>query len=131
MAYKKNTPVYIKGAIIENKRLKNDYYKIVINSPQIAAIAKPGQFVMLSKWKIKELLLKRPFSFYEIESDQGYFSLLYKKVGKGTAIMAEAKKDEIVELIGPLGNGFKIPEKVNNIAIWTNQSHYFTFFYIK
>jgi len=117
MVLEKRTPAFIEGIIIDNVHLKNDYYRIIIDSPQIAQNAKPGQFVMLSKWHIKELLLKRPFSFYNIEPDQGQFSLLYKKVGKGTEKMAEAKKGELVELIGPLGNSFIIPEKVKNIAI--------------
>lgn len=117
MVLKKKIPVFTKGIITENQHLKNEYYKIVINAPQIAEIAQPGQFVMLSKWKMKELLLKRPFSFYEIDPEQGSISLLYKKVGKGTVLMAESKTGEQVELIGPLGNGFIIPEKTKNIAV--------------
>lgn len=117
MILKKNVPAFTKGIITENQHLKNEYYKIVINAPQIAEIAQPGQFVMLSKWKMKELLLKRPFSFYEIDPDKDSISLLYKKVGKGTALMAESKPGEYIELIGPLGNGFLIPEKVKNMAV--------------
>ncbi len=113
----RDMPVFIKGIIVESRHFKSEYYKIVVKAPQIAAMAKPGQFVMLSKWQIRELFLKRPFSFYEIEPAQGYFSLLYKKVGKGTTIMAESKPGEEVELIGPLGNGFALPERVRNIAI--------------
>ena len=112
-----NLPKFTKGVIIENRHLKGEFYKIMISVPQIAKIAKPGQFVMVSKWQIKELFLKRPFSFHEIEPNQGFFSLLYKRIGKGTATIADSKPGEQVELIGPLGNGFVIPKKVQNIAI--------------
>jgi len=114
---KKGNSVLTKGKIIEQVNLNNNYYRIKIKAPQIAKEAKPGQFVMLSKWKIKQLLLKRPFSFYKIESNLGTFDILYKKIGKGTKILAESKIGDLVELIGPLGNGFKIPKNTHNIAI--------------
>lgn len=117
MTSKRNTPIFTNGIVAEHVLLKNGYYKTVFIAPQVAQTAKPGQFVMLSKWNIKELFLKRPFSFYEIEPETGRFSLLYKKVGKGTAVLSESKPGEQVELIGPLGNGFILPEKVKNIAV--------------
>ncbi len=112
-----NNPVFIKGKIIENRHLQGDYYHIVIKAPKIAKKARPGQFVMLSKWSIKNLLLKRPFSVNSIDVNQGLLSLLYKKVGKGTQILSESRPKELIELIGPLGNGFSIPEEVKIIAI--------------
>lgn len=109
--------ILTKGEIIEQVNLSNNYYKIKIKAPQIAQEAKPGQFVMLSKWKIKELFLKRPFSFYNIDPNLGCFDILYKKVGKGTQILSESKIGDLAELIGPLGNGFNISESAHNIAI--------------
>ena len=106
-----------KGKIIKQVNLNNNYYRIKIKAPQIAKEAKPGQFVMLSKWKINEIFLKRPFSFYKIESNLGTFDILYKKIGKGTKILAESKIGDLVELIGPLGNGFKIPKNTHNALI--------------
>ncbi len=117
MVSKNSHTLFIKGKIIEQKHLENDYYEMTIEAPRIAEIARPGQFVMLSKWKIKELLLKRPFSFFQIDSRKGRFDILYKKVGKGTQILSESRVDEEVELIGPLGNGFYIPKNTHKIAI--------------
>jgi len=103
--------------VIEQFNFGNNYYRINIKAPQIAKNAKPGQFVMLSIWKNRDPFLKRPFSFYKIDSKAGTFDILYKKIGKGTQIMAKSKAGDLVELIGPLGNGFKIPENIKNIAI--------------
>jgi len=109
--------ILIKGKIVEQINLNSNYHKMKIEAPQIAQKAKPGQFVMLSKWKIKELFLKRPFSFYNIEPNLGTFDILYKNAGKGTQILTESKIGDLVELIGPVGNGFKIPKNTHNIAI--------------
>lgn len=112
-----NIPIMRKGNLIEQINLNFNYYRMKIKAPQIAEKAKPGQFIMLSMWKTKDPFLMRPFSFHKIESDQGTFDILYKEKGKGTQIMAKSKAGDSVELIGPLGNGFKIPEGISNIAI--------------
>ena len=114
---KNKNSMLVKGKVIEQYNLGNGYYKIKIYAPKIARRAKPGQFVMLSMWKTKDPFLKRPFSFHNIEPDLGRFDILYKEKGKGTQIMSKSKAGDLVELIGPLGNGFKIPEDINNIAI--------------
>ncbi len=114
---KNKNSILVKGKVIKQFSLGNDYHKIKIYAPQIAKKAKAGQFVMLSMWETKDPFLKRPFSFHNIEPDLGTFDILYKEKGKGTQLMAKSKVGDLVELIGPLGNGFKIPEGINNIAI--------------
>lgn len=109
--------IFVRGKVIGQFNLGNDYYKIKIFAPQITKKAKAGQFVMLSMWETRDPFLKRPFSFHNIEPDLGTFDILYKKKGKGTQIMSKSKAGDLVELVGPLGNGFEIPEGVNTIAI--------------
>jgi dihydroorotate dehydrogenase electron transfer subunit len=46
------------------------------------------------------------------DSDQrrrGRFSILYQRVGKGTQKMTEWKRGKKLDVIGPLGNGFRLP----------------------
>jgi len=112
-----SSPIMVKGNLVENINLNTNYYKMRIKAPQITRKAKPGQFVMLSTWRTKDPFLKRPFSFCKIEPNTGTFDILYKVIGKGTQIMAKTKIGDLVELIGPLGNGFKIPENAKNIAV--------------
>lgn len=114
---KNKNSILVKGKVIKQFSLGNDYHKIKIYAPQIAKKAKAGQFVMLSMWETKDPFLKRPFSFHNIEPDLGTFDILFKNVGKGTQILAESKIGNLVELMGPLGNGFKIPESTQHIAI--------------
>lgn len=54
---KNKNSIIIKSRIIGQINLKNDYYRTKIKALRIAKEAKPGQFVMLSKWKILELFL--------------------------------------------------------------------------
>ncbi len=112
-----NKPLLVKGKIRKHKLISNNYGEMVIEAPQIAKRAKPGQFVMLSRWQIKNLLLKRPFSFYQINPQEGRFTILYKIVGKGTEILSNSKIGDEIELIGPCGNGFLLPKEANRIAL--------------
>lgn len=54
-------------------------------------------------------LLKRPFSF--LKKSRGEISFLYAIRGKGTLLMKEIGKGEVIDLIGPLGNGYPQPDK--------------------
>lgn len=104
------------GMVLKNVKIKSIYFLLEIDCPSIANEAKPGQFVMLRTSDDPYPLLRRPFSIYQSypthhsgETDRGHFSILYKKVGKGTQKMSALKKGQGVNLIGPLGNGFTLP----------------------
>ena len=105
-----------KGRGIHPNGINSIYYRLDIYCPPIAAKIKPGQFVMLKVSDDQSPLLRRPFSVYKNYSShhpdkkkRGRLSILYKKVGKGTRKMTELKRGEKVDLIGPLGNGFRLP----------------------
>ena len=93
-----------KAKIMSNKKVAPDFFRIAFEAHKIAKRAKPGQFVMVRCRDKTEPLLRRPFSFHRI-SKTG-FELLYKVVGIGTKILSQRKEGEVLEVLGPLGNGF-------------------------
>ncbi len=60
----------------------------------------------------RNVLLRRPFSFSEVtvKKDAVTAELLYCIVGPATLRMTTLRRDEKVSIIGPLGNGFWVPE---------------------
>ena len=80
------------------------YRLLVLDAPQIAADAQPGQFVHVKVPALEASALRRPFSIFNAED--GRLELLYKKVGRGTAALNDVKPGETVEVLGPLGRGF-------------------------
>jgi dihydroorotate dehydrogenase electron transfer subunit len=65
-------------------------------------------------------LLPRPFSIHRLIKKDGVASgieLLYKVVGKGTHELSLRQPGDYLDLTGPLGNGFTIPDKVGQIKI--------------
>ncbi|MBW2609850.1 MAG: dihydroorotate dehydrogenase electron transfer subunit [Deltaproteobacteria bacterium] len=87
-----------------------------LRSPEIVADAKPGQFVMIRVGSGIEPLLRRPFSICGRQGND-VFLVLYRVVGKGTAIMAETEKGGRLSVLGPLGNGFELPKPGQTVVL--------------
>lgn len=79
---------YVKIAL--NKEIAPDTYLMGLRSREVAAAAKPGQFVMIRVCSGIDPLLRRPFSIAGIQQAD-LLQILYRVVGKGTAIMAQTK----------------------------------------
>src|ERR1043165_2674288 len=93
--------------IISNERDTDLYFRLVVRAPQIAPRVEPGQFAHIRVLPMKDALLRRPFSIYQVAGDT--FSILYKAVGKGTEGLSRMRAREELSAIGPLGHGFTVP----------------------
>ena len=93
--------------IISNERNTDLYFRLVVRAPQIAPLVQPGQFAHVRILPLRDALLRRPFSIFQVEGET--FSILYKAVGKGTEVLSRMRPGEELSAIGPLGNGFTVP----------------------
>lgn len=95
--------------IVSNERDTDSYFRLVLRAPLIAPLIQPGQFAHVRVSSLKDALLRRPFSIFQVSGDT--FSILYKTVGKGTAALARMGAGEELSVIAPLGHGFTVPER--------------------
>ncbi|NLF38528.1 dihydroorotate dehydrogenase electron transfer subunit [bacterium] len=79
-----------------------------MEAPDIARIARPGQFVEVSTKGAT--LLNKPFSIAGVNRPAGTISIAYKVIGRGTTAIAQYRRGAAVRLLGPCGNGFERPE---------------------
>lgn len=86
-------------------RLSDSLHRLTLFAPQIAAVARPGQFVMASCGTTLDPLLRRPFSIHQSFAD-GALQILVKVIGRGTRYLSELRPGAELSLIGPLGRGF-------------------------
>jgi len=104
--------------VLHNECIGADYYKIGLKCVSDYSIAKPGQFLMV---KIADApLLRRPFSIHRLlalKGKQQGLELLYKVVGTGTKKLSSYNAGDSLDLLGPLGNGFDIPENMKGVFI--------------
>ena len=102
--------------IVFNKRLAPETFLMALESPEVVDKAKPGQFVMIRVTPGIDPLLRRPFSICGTRGDD-LFLILYKVVGRGTAIMSKAGGGEKLAVLGPLGRGFDLPKRDCNSVL--------------
>lgn len=101
-------PQYQENAtVVRLERFAEGNCRLTLNSPQVAAAAKPGQFVMVKVGIGKDPLLRRPFSVHQV-SDDGNIQIYFKVVGKGTEILANLRERQELSILGPLGRGFRL-----------------------
>src|SRR5450755_2844326 len=93
--------------IVANERDTDQYFRLVLRAPQIAPLIQPGQFAHVRILPLKNALLRRPFSIFQVAGDT--FSILYKTVGEGTDALSRMRAGEELSVIAPLGHGFTVP----------------------
>ena len=97
------------GKILANEAINANVKRMVIEAPQIAEAAQPGQFVHVKKTDSVNFL-RRPFSIADADRENGTITLIYRIVGKGTAEYAAMKVGEAFSILGPIGNGFALKD---------------------
>lgn len=109
------------GRVVEQVPMARDTWRLRIECPEIARQILPGQFFMVRDPRVTDPMLGRPFALLDTyESPNGDpmgVDFGYIKVGKMTELMTTWRVGDECEVWGPLGNGFPIPEGVENLAM--------------
>jgi dihydroorotate dehydrogenase electron transfer subunit len=118
----KNTPstkelLQKRVEIVHHVEVGPGYFRMGLAFPELARMARPGQFVMVKLPDQRIPLLRRPFSVHKCIVERGEvsgFELLYRVVGQGTKAMSEMREGNVLDVLGPLGNGFSYPEGIQS-----------------
>jgi dihydroorotate dehydrogenase electron transfer subunit len=100
-------------SVLYNTKIGPVYYRMGFTLPELARAVRPGQFVMVRPSLDPIPLLRRPFSVHRQIVEQGKIvgvELLYKVVGQGTRLLCGVKGGDVLDVLGPLGNGFSVPD---------------------
>ncbi len=99
-------------AIIEKEILAPSIKLFKVSAPEIAAKAKPGQFIIL---RLDEKGERIPLTIADFDRRQGLLTLIFQEVGRSTLELGELNQgDYLVDLVGPLGKPSEI-EKVGRV----------------
>lgn len=115
----RNLRVFEKGIytcrVLANDEVARGIFLMRLHAPEIAAHVQPGQFVNV-KTQAEDSdalspLLRRPFSVCQVDRAAGEISILWKNIGPGTRLLSRHAPGTLLSVIGPLGNGYELPEK--------------------
>lgn len=93
--------------VISQEQIANGIFSLWLATEQIADYAKPGQFINVYCGD-KSRLLPRPISICEVDKEKKALRIVYRVAGKGTEEFSHLAKDDTVDILGPLGNGFPL-----------------------
>lgn len=95
--------------VVSQKQIGAGIYDLTIQTKEIAAAAKAGQFVSVYSNDASKLL-PRPISLCGIDRKAGTLRLVYRVTGEhtGTEEFSRLQAGDAVKIMGPLGNGFTV-----------------------
>lgn len=105
------------------RRLHQDYFLQRFTSPPL--VFQPGQFVMVKPSGSLDPFLPRAYSILRVQRHMkgsrgkggNVVEILYKVMGKGTTALSHLKPGDRVNLLGPLGNGYRVPPNLTTALL--------------
>jgi len=96
--------------LIGRRDLKNGYLTLTFGPFQRCSSIKPGHFVHIDL-PGSNLYFRRAFSVYSVNVKEKSIEIFLKVIGRGSRYLAQLKKGDRVNMLGPVGTPFKLPRK--------------------
>lgn len=90
--------------VIKNEKVSEHAFRVIFKNDEMAKKVEVGQFVHIKL--SNEFTLRRPISISDVNSDK--ISIIFEVRGKGTEWLSNVKKGDMLDILGPLGNGFDL-----------------------
>jgi dihydroorotate dehydrogenase electron transfer subunit len=112
-------PVHATCEVIARRR-EGAYWLVSVAARAIAERAQPGQFVQVAV-EAQDTLLRRPFSIARVSrqgASAGTVDIVFDAHGPGTTWLTGVETHDVLDLVGPLGTPFPLPQrKVNCLLV--------------
>jgi dihydroorotate dehydrogenase electron transfer subunit len=96
--------------VVSQDEIADSIYELTLKGELVHQMKEPGQFVHIKVTNGIDPLLRRPISIARIDQKSSQFTMIYRKEGRGTTLLAEKQSGDEVDILGPLGHGFPIEE---------------------
>jgi ferredoxin--NADP+ reductase len=104
----KNFAVFRKNVLVESNTAdeSQSIISLIVEAPEVAATAKPGQFVVI---RLHERGERIPLTIADTFPEEGSIRIIFQVIGETTEELATVEEGEyILDILGPLGNPIKI-----------------------
>ena len=97
--------IFVEDAeVISQEQFPGRQYVLRLHAPRCAARASAGSFAHVAV--DPAIPMRRPLSIMRANPAAGWLELLYKVMGEGLSHLAARKAGDLVNLVGPIGQGF-------------------------
>ncbi|WP_188454460.1 dihydroorotate dehydrogenase electron transfer subunit [Virgibacillus oceani] len=91
-----------------------DTIEMTLSNVHAAKTAQPGQFLHL---QVEGHALRRPISIADIDRENNFLTVLFKKLGDGTKRLAMYRPGMTIDALGPSGNGFSYEPSMKTVLL--------------
>lgn len=108
------SPAVVAAGVLSHKKYGENYHALTLVAPGIGAGVEPGQFINVSCGANRDFILRRPFSVFRVHERGGAPStieIVFDIRGPGSRQLAAMHIHDKVDIMGPLGIGFSIPQR--------------------
>jgi dihydroorotate dehydrogenase electron transfer subunit len=105
--------------VVAHDWINDEYKHLVVKATPKALAAQPGQFfhLLCPSPDEGEVWFRRPQSVYRVGRSSGRLEFLYKVVGRGTRGLASLEPGDSLNMLGPLGIGFRLEPHWKNVVV--------------
>ena len=113
-------PLQVQGEILSIKRV-GAYQAVTVVAPGIPELTRPGHFLAVQVGGPESsMLLRRAFAIYDVK-DRGVYGgtveFVFAVHGKGTAWLSSRRPQDKIDVVGPLGQPFRLPTSAVNVTL--------------
>jgi len=111
-------PKFVAAEITAQYEVAPEHFLMRLRDAEIAR-GEPGQFVMIKPTPGAEVhpLLPRPMAIYRYLPASDEFEIVYRVIGTGTRVMSERRGGERAELVGPVGQPFRLADDLEGLLV--------------
>lgn len=103
--------------VVANEPVADGVYRLTIEAPRLAAAIRPGQFMSFAVPGDATQLIRIPVSYSAADAVSGTIDTYYAVVGDGTRRLSQMAPGSGSTVLGPGGNGWRIPEGTNRALV--------------
>ena len=115
MIFSTDPMLQFSSLILSNDEIAPHYFHMVLKAPISSYL--PGQFVMIKVNNTNIPLLRRAMAILSWRDEE--LEIVYKAIGLGTKELSKRAPGEKLEVIGPLGNSYEIPDGLGHAYMIT------------
>src|SRR5690625_4535320 len=100
--------------VIEVKKIALDTYEMTLQNDYVCEHAEPGQFLHIA---VPHHTLRRPISISSIHRERQEAKIIFKTVGEGTEQLTRFQAGDVLDVLGPSGNGYPIAPNTKSVLL--------------
>ena len=101
--------------VLSNTEIAHNIYSLEFESTPEISLSTPGQFINIQVRGEDAPFFRRPFSIAGTNGQSA--EIIYEVVGNGTYYLSSLGIGDSLDIIGPLGTGFKFDKEKSNILL--------------